>query len=252
MPSVDLNCDMGESFGAYSIGADADVMQYITSANIACGFHGGDPRVMRETVRAASDNGVAIGAHPGLPDLVGFGRRGMDVSVQDAYDMVVYQVGALMGTARANGAVLSHVKAHGALYNMAVAKPQLAEAIARAVRDTDRELVLFGLAGSHLITAGESLGLRTASEVFADRNYMPDGSLVPRSRADALVDSASVAVQRAIQMVQRGTVTAVDGGEVRVRAETICIHGDGAHAGEFARALRTGLEAAGIEVRAFE
>lgn len=248
MPTVDLNCDMGESFGAYRIGADAEVMQYITSANIACGFHGGDPGVMRATVRSALEHHVAIGAHPGLPDLVGFGRRTMDVSPQDAYDMVVYQIGALIATAAALGGRVAHVKPHGALYNMAVAKPPLADAIARAVHDVDEGLVFFGLAGSPMIAAGEKAGLRTASEVFADRNYMPDGSLVPRSRPDAMVHTAEAAVRRAIGMVQRGTARSVDGAEIAVRADTICIHGDGAHAGEFARSLRQGLEAAGVEV----
>jgi UPF0271 protein len=250
MPSVDLNCDMGESFGAYTIGADAAVMRYITSANIACGFHGGDPSVMRETVQLAAKHGVGIGAHPGLPDLAGFGRRAMAVSAQDAYDMVVYQLGALMAVATANGVRVAHLKPHGALYNMAAADAKLADAIARAVRDVDAKLVLFGLAGSHLIAAGEAVGLHCASEVFADRNYMPDGSLVPRSRADAMVEDASVAVDRAIRMVKEGQIATVDGASVSVRADTICIHGDGAHAGEFARALRQGLEAAGIEIHA--
>ena len=248
MPTVDLNCDMGESYGAYSIGADGAVMPYVTSANIACGFHGGDPAVMRKTVQAALEHKVAVGAHPGLPDLVGFGRRTMDISAQEAYDMVVYQVGALMATAAALGTRVAHVKPHGALYNMAAAKPALAESIARAVRDVDDEFVFFGLAGSHMITAGEAMGLRTASEVFADRNYMPDGSLVPRGRPDAMVDSADAALRRAIDMVRRGTVRSVEGTEISLRADTICIHGDGPHAGEFARALRTGLEAAGIAV----
>jgi UPF0271 protein len=250
MPSVDLNCDLGESFGAYTIGADAAVMRYITSANIACGFHGGDPSVMRETVQLAAKHGVGIGAHPGLPDLAGFGRRAMAVSAQDAYDMVVYQLGALMAVATANGVRVAHLKPHGALYNMAAADAKLADAIARAVRDVDAKLVLFGLAGSHLIAAGEAVGLHCASEVFADRNYMPDGSLVPRSRADAMVEDASVAVDRAIRMVKEGQIATVDGASVSVRADTICIHGDGAHAGEFARALRQGLEAAGIEIHA--
>ena len=250
MPTVDLNCDMGESFGAYSIGADADVMAYITSANIACGFHGGDPTVMRETVSLALEHNVAIGAHPGLPDLVGFGRRTMEISAQDAYDIVVYQVGALMATAAALGARVAHVKPHGALYNMAAAKQPLSQAIARAVRDVDARMILFGLAGSYLVSAGEAAGLRTASEVFADRNYMADGSLVPRSRKDAMVESAEAAVARAIHMVQHGGVQSVDGTEIQLRADTICLHGDGEHAADFARRLRDGLQAAHIEVAA--
>ena len=252
MPSIDLNCDMGESFGAYRIGADDDVLPHITSANIACGLHGGDPGVMRRTVVAARAHGVAVGAHPGLPDLAGFGRRAMDVTAEEVYDLVVYQIGALLGVAAAAGAALHHVKAHGALYNMAAAQPALAEAIARAVRDVDRGLILFGLAGSHLVDAGAAAGLTTASEVFADRNYLRDGSLVPRRRADALITDADEAVGRAVRMVREGRVRAVDGADVPLGADTICIHGDGPHAAEFARRLRAALEAAGVAVRALE
>jgi len=245
---VDLNCDMGESFGAYQIGADEAVFPFITSANVACGFHGGDPTVMRLTVNRAKQHGVAVGAHPGFPDLIGFGRRNMDVAPDDAYDMVVYQVGALLGVARAAGVELQHVKAHGALYNMAATKPDLAAAIARAVRDLDRGLVLFGLPGSHLISEGESAGLTTASEAFADRNYMPDGSLVSRKRADAHVHDADEAVARAIRMVREGKVRAVDGTDVVMRADTICLHGDGPHAVEFAQRLRAAFAKAQIDV----
>ncbi len=247
---VDLNCDMGESFGAYRVGDDDAVLPHVTSANVACGFHGGDPSVMRRTVAAARARGVAVGAHPGLPDLAGFGRRAMDVTPEEAYDMVVYQLGALLGVATAAGAALAHVKPHGALYNMAAARPELADAIARAVRDVDRGLVLFGLAGSHLIAAGEGAGLRTASEVFADRNYMPDGTLVSRRRPDALVTDADEAARRTVRMVREGRVTSVDGAEVALRADTVCIHGDAPHAAEFARTLRAALEGEGVEVRA--
>jgi 5-oxoprolinase (ATP-hydrolysing) subunit A len=246
---VDLNCDMGESFGAYRIGADAKILPFVSSANIACGFHGGDPAVMRKTVAAAVMHGVAIGAHPGFQDLAGFGRRNMDVTAQEAYDLVVYQVGALLGFATAEGARLQHVKAHGALYNMAAAQAPLAEAIARAVHDVDSTLVLFALAGSHMVTAGRSLGLRTASEVFADRNYMPDGSLVSRKRPDAMVDDVDEAARRAVRMVKEGRVRSVEGTDVTLRAETICIHGDGTHAVEFAWRLRTSLESEGVIVR---
>ena len=179
---VDLNCDMGESYGAYVIGNDAAVLPHVTSINIACGFHGGDPGVMRRTVHAAVAHGVAIGAHPGLPDLVGFGRRDMAVSAQDAYDMTVYQIGAVQAVATAAGTTLQHVKPHGARYNMAAVSPPLADAIARAVRDVNPRLILLGLSGSALLAAGPSHGIRTASEVFADRNYQADGTLVPRSR----------------------------------------------------------------------
>jgi 5-oxoprolinase (ATP-hydrolysing) subunit A len=247
---VDLNCDMGESFGAYEIGADAAVFPYITSANIACGFHGGDPTVMRRTISSAIRHGVAVGAHPGLPDLIGFGRRNIDVSPDDAYDMVVYQVGALLGAARAAGAPVQHVKAHGALYNMAAVKRDLAAAIARAVRDVDRELVLFGLPGSFLISEGEAAGLTTASEVFADRNYMSDGSLVSRKRSDAHVHDADEAVARTIRMVREGKVRSIDGDDVAIRVDTICLHGDGPHAVEFAQRLRLAFESEHIDVRA--
>lgn len=247
---VDINCDMGESFGAYEIGADREVMPYVTSANIACGFHGGDPAVMRTTIAAARDHGVAIGAHPGLPDLVGFGRRSMQVTAQEVYDMLIYQIGALLGFATAAGVALRHVKPHGALYNMAAAQPALAEAVAQAVRDVHTDLALYGLAGSYLLTAAERAGIRSASEAFADRNYLHDGALVPRSRPDAMVHDADEAVRRVVRMVKEGVVADVDGEDIPIRADTICIHGDGPHAAEIARKLREGLIAAGVDLRA--
>lgn len=247
---VDLNCDMGESFGAYHIGADAEVFPFITSANVACGFHGGDPAVMRTTIERAARAGVAVGAHPGFQDLIGFGRRNIDASPQEVYDLVVYQIGALLGFARAARVELRHVKAHGALYNLAAAKRELAAAIARAVRDVDRGLVLFGLPGSHLLSEARAAGLATAAEGFADRNYLADGSLVPRARPDAHVRDADDAVRRAVRMVRDGLVTPVDGGDIRVEVDTICIHGDGPNAAEFAQRLRAGFESAGIAVRA--
>jgi UPF0271 protein len=250
MASVDLNCDMGESFGPWRMGDDTAVLPHVTSASIACGFHAGDPTTMARTIREAMRNRVAIGAHPGLADLVGFGRRNMDVSHDEVYDMVLYQVAAIGGVARAHGGRLAHVKPHGALYNMAARGADLADAIARAVRDYDAGLVLFGLAGSELLRAAEARGLDTASEVFADRGYMPDGSLVPRSRPDAVVTDAAQAIARAVRMVREGRVTAVDDTDVAVRADTICIHGDGPHAVPFARMLRAALEREGVTVRA--
>lgn len=249
---VDLNCDMGESFGAYRIGADDEVFPFITSANVACGFHGGDPSVMRTTLTRAQELGVAVGAHPGLPDLIGFGRRSVDVTPEEVYDMVVYQVGALLGFARTSRVSLQHVKAHGALYNMAANRADLASAIARAVRDLDRELVLYGLPGSHLISEAESVGLATAGEAFADRNYMNDGLLVSRRRPDAQIHDADDAVRRAIRMVREGKVRSIDGEDIALAVDTICIHGDGPHAAEFARRLRGAFEAAGIAVRAIK
>ncbi len=247
---VDLNCDMGESFGAYQIGADDAVFPYITSANVACGYHGGDPAVMRTTIAHAKERGVAVGAHPGFQDLIGFGRRQMDVTPAEAYDLVVYQIGALMGFANAAKIELQHVKAHGALYNMAVVNRELAGASARATADVDRGLVMFGLPGSHLVTEGEKAGLRVACEAFADRNYMPDGSLVSRKRPDAHVHDANEAMRRAVRMVKEGRVRAVDGNDIPLRADTICLHGDGPHAAEFAQRLRAAFEAEGIAVRA--
>lgn len=250
MKTVDLNCDMGESFGAWKMGRDRDVLPHVTSANIACGFHAGDPMTMASTLEDARREGVAVGAHPGLPDLVGFGRRDMRVAAEEALAMVLYQVGALAGIARSIGTELTHVKPHGALYNMAAADGRLADGIARAVSMFDPALVLVGLAGSELLHAAEAHGLRAASEVFADRNYLPDGSLVPRSRADALITDETEAIARAVRMVTDGRVTAVDGTRIDVRADTICIHGDGPHAVPFARGLRAALEAAGVTVRA--
>lgn len=250
MLRVDLNCDMGESFGAWTMGADAAILPHVTSVNIACGFHAGDPSVMRATANAAAALGLAIGAHPGLPDLIGFGRRTMSVSTADAYEMVVYQVGAMAAVARTAGATLRHVKPHGALYNMAAAQPALADAIARAVRDVDAALILIGLSGSASIDAATQLGVRTAREVFADRNYHADGSLVPRSFPDALVTDVDLAVARALRMVRSGRVVATDGTDIAVVADTICIHGDAPGAAAFAQHIRTALHADGIAVLA--
>ena len=250
MVRVDLNCDMGESFGNFTVGDDAAILPYVSSANVACGFHGGDPSVMRATVCAAAAHRVAIGAHPGLPDLAGFGRREMAVSPQEVYDMVTYQVGALLGVARAAGVGIRHVKPHGALYNMAAARKELADAIALAVRDLDSTLILMGLSGSALIEAGRAQGLLTASEVFADRNYQSNGTLVPRSQPDAIITDVDVAVARAIRMVQLQRVIASDGTDIRVSTDSICIHGDEPHAQLFAQRIRSALTAAGISVLA--
>jgi len=245
---IDLNCDLGESFGAYTIGADEAVMSSISSANVACGYHGGDPAVMRRTVRLACAAGVAVGAHPGFPDLAGFGRREMHMAPQDAEDMILYQIGALAAIARSEGARLRHVKPHGALYNMAVRDRGLADAIARAVVSFDPSLILFALPGSALIRAGEACGLRIAPEGFADRTYEPDGSLTPRSRAGAVIHDPRTVVKRAVRMAVEGTVLATDGSELAMRVDTICTHGDTPGAQELTRALRTGLERAGVAI----
>ncbi|RNB59057.1 LamB/YcsF family protein [Brevibacillus gelatini] len=249
MKVVDLNCDMGESFGAYKLGNDQEILQYISSANIACGFHAGDPSTMRKTVKLALESRVAIGAHPGLPDLVGFGRRNMDISAQDTYDLVVYQIGALQAFVQAEGGVMQHVKPHGALYNMAAVRPALAEAIAEAVYRVNPELVLFGLAGSELTRAGEKIGLRTAHEVFADRTYQADGTLTPRTQPDALIAEEAKSLAQVVRMVTEGKVQSLQGVDVPIRADTICIHGDGAHALAFAQSIRQALNAAGVSIR---
>jgi UPF0271 protein len=247
---VDLNCDMGESFGAYALGNDQEILQYVTSANIACGFHAGDASVMRSTVNLAVEKGVAIGAHPGYRDLEGFGRRFMDLTPEQAYDLIVYQVGALYGFLRAAGTSMQHVKPHGALYNAAAADPVLAEAIAQAIKEVDPELILFGLSGSALIRAGESAGLKVASEAFADRSYQSDGTLTSRSRGDALIEHPDRAISQAIRLVEGGVVRSQQGSDVAVRADTICIHGDGPQAEPFARLIRKRLEESGIQVKA--
>ncbi|HEV7491169.1 MAG TPA: 5-oxoprolinase subunit PxpA [Rhodanobacteraceae bacterium] len=249
MKTIDLNCDMGESFGAWTMGQDDGVLEFVSSANIACGFHAGDPATMRRTVAAAVARGVAIGAHPSLPDLAGFGRREMRVSTDDAYAMTLYQIGALAAMARAVGAHLAHVKPHGALYNMAAKDGVLAGAIAAAVRDFDRGLILVGLAGSELPRAGETVGLAVAHEAFADRRYETDGSLMPRGKTGAVINEIDTAVAQAIAIATRGETEGPDG-TIRIRADTICVHGDRADAALFARRLRQGLEAAGINIAA--
>lgn len=247
--TIDLNCDMGESYGAWTMGNDEAVLDFVTSANVACGFHGGDPSTMRKTVAAARDRNVAVGAHPSLPDLAGFGRRTMQITPQEAYDMVVYQVGALAGVAASQGTRLHHVKPHGALYNMAAKDAALAQAICRAVRDVDASLVLYGLAGSHLVSEAETLGLRAAHEVFADRSYQDDGSLTPRSQPGAMIEEVDASLAQVLRMVQDGVVRSVSGRDVPVRADTLCIHGDQPNARVFAQALRDALSKAGIAVR---
>ncbi|WP_232698748.1 5-oxoprolinase subunit PxpA [Brevibacillus daliensis] len=251
MYRVDLNCDLGESFGAYQIGKDQEILPFVTSANIACGYHAGDPATMRKTVRLALENGVAIGAHPGLPDLNGFGRREMMISSEEAYEMVLYQLGALSAFVKTEGAQLHHVKPHGALYNMAAKNQMLADAIARAVFHFDQSLVLYGLSGSELVKAGEAMGLRTAHEVFADRTYQQDGTLTSRRDPRALITDTEQATLQVIQMIKEGTVISEQGTEVQLRADTICIHGDGVHALQFAKEIRQRLEQAEIFVVPF-
>jgi 5-oxoprolinase (ATP-hydrolysing) subunit A len=247
---TDLNSDLGESFGAYVVGNEEDVLPHISSVNIACGYHAGDHNVMARTVELAVRYGVGIGAHPGYQDLIGFGRRDIETSMEDIYHAVLYQIGALQAFCRAHGVPLQHVKPHGALFNKAAVDTGTAEAVAGAVADTDRSLILYGLAGSELIRAGEKAGLVTAQEVFADRTYQPDGTLTPRSEPNAIITNTSTAVKRAVRMVKEGKVTAEDGQELAIQADTVCIHGDGDSAAEFARELRRALAEAGVEVMA--
>lgn len=250
MITIDLNCDLGESFGHYKLGENTAILQYITSANIACGFHAGDPSVMRETVARCIEHQVSIGAHPGLPDLVGFGRREMAISPTEAYDLTVYQIGALQAVATSQGSTIRHVKAHGALYNMAAKNPALAEAIAKAVYDVSPNLILFGLAGSELITAGQKFGLPVANEVFADRTYTNEGTLTPRSNTNALITSDEAALMQVLQMIKTQTVTATTGETVSLQTDTICLHGDGEKAVVFAKMIYEALKAEGIRIQA--
>jgi 5-oxoprolinase (ATP-hydrolysing) subunit A len=243
---IDLNCDMGESYGAWRMGQDAGVMPWITSANIACGFHAGDFSTMQQTVLLAKQHGVAIGAHVSLPDLQGFGRRELRVTPDEAYAMTLYQIGALTAFTHAAGTRVAHVKPHGALYNTAAKDSALAGAIARAVRDFDEELILVGLAGSALPAAGAAIGLRVAHEAFADRRYEADGSLTPRREPDAVIHDIDAAVAQAVQIATKGSVGTRDRQTIAVRADTICVHGDRDDAAVFARRLREALGGAGM------
>lgn len=248
MFKVDLNCDLGESFGAYKLGNDELILDYVTSANIACGFHAGDPSVMKKTVELALKKNVSIGAHPGLQDLAGFGRRNIAISPEEAFDIVVYQIGALNGFTTALGGKLRHVKPHGALYNMAAKDEKLATAIAQAVYAINPELVLYGLSGSELIKAGKAIGLTTANEVFSDRTYQLDGSLTSRSLENALITDDQIAVNQVMTMIKEKTVFTEQKQNIAILAETICIHGDGVHALEFAKFINSTLKANNIEI----
>jgi 5-oxoprolinase (ATP-hydrolysing) subunit A len=249
LKTIDLNCDMGESYGAWKMGEDAAVMPYITSANIACGFHGGDPATIRKTVALALERGVAIGAHPSLPDLQGFGRRVMQIKPQEMYDLVVYQAGAVEAFARAAGAKLHHVKCHGALYNMAATDAALSEAMVRAVKDLGGTM-LYALSGSKTHETAKSAGIRVAGEVFADRGYADDGTLAPRELPGGLIEDPAQAVKQALAMIEQGYVTSLGGKRVPVAADTLCLHGDQPGAVAFAKALRKTFAEKGISVAA--
>ena len=246
---MDLNADLGESFGAWTLGDDARLVEHLTSANLACGFHAGDFRVMEATVGLCRDAGVAVGAQPGYPDLLGFGRRPLPFEPDEVESLVRYQIGALEAFCRAAGVEMQHVKPHGALYNQAAADPTLAGAIARAVARFSRELALFGLASSEpMAAAAADAGLRFVPEAFADRRYLPDGSLQPRSRAGAVIEDAAAAAAQALMIATDGAVVAVDGSRVALRAESICCHGDTPGAVEIAASVRSALAASGVRV----
>jgi UPF0271 protein len=248
--TVDLNADVGESTGSLRYGDDEGVMPHVTSANIACGFHAGDPGVMRATVALARAYGVAVGAHPGLRDLDGFGRREIPITPAEVEDIVAYQVGALAGVAATQGVRLVHVKPHGALYNMAARQRPLADAVVRAMRAVDPALVLFGLANSELVRAARDAGVAVASEAFADRGYLASGELAPRGEPGGVVSDVDAVLARAAAMVVDQSVVAVDGARVPLTVDTLCVHGDTPGAAELARRLRAALHAAGIIVRA--
>ncbi len=250
--TIDLNCDMGEGYGTYTIGNDEAIMPFISSANIACGFHAGDPSVIMHTIRLAKKHHVAIGAHPGYPDLAGFGRRTMHMSPDELYASMLYQVGALKSMAEALGTTLHHVKPHGALYNDAAKNEDIASAMINAVKDIDNSLLFVGLAQSVMLHAAEKAGLRTLHEFFADRSYNDDGSLVSRQLPGAVIHDTETVLHRVIGMIRTNTVQTMSGKTIPITAHTICIHGDNPHAPEFARMLHERLTAENIRIHAPE
>lgn len=248
MFKVDMNCDLGESFGAYKIGLDEDVIPFITSANVACGYHASDPVVMDKTVKLCKKNGAGIGAHPGFPDLLGFGRRNMNVSPAEAKAYVQYQIGALYAFCKANQVSMQHVKPHGALYNMAGKDYALAKAICEGIYEIDPELIMLGLSGSEMIKAAKDTGLKIAKEVFADRAYEEDGSLVARTKPGSMIHDEDLAVKRVIRMIKEGKVEAITGKDIDISVDSICVHGDGEKALAFVQKIRSALEAEGITI----
>ena len=249
MYCVDLNSDLGESFGAYTIGCDEEVLPLVTSANVACGFHASDPVVMRKTVEMAARAGIQIGAHPGYPDLMGFGRRNMSVSPDEAKAYTMYQLGALHAFCTAAGMTMQHVKPHGALYNMAGKDYALAKGICEAIREFDPDLIVLALSGGELLRCAQDMGLRAASEVFADRAYEEDGSLVNRRKEGAMITDEDLAIERVIRMIKEQKVTALSSKDISLKADSICVHGDGPKALAFVRKIREALKAENIELR---
>jgi UPF0271 protein len=238
---MDINSDMGEGFGVWEMGNDAHLLDYITSTNIACGWHAGDPSRMKKLVRLAAEKNVCIGAHPGLPDLEGFGRREMAISENDAYNYVLYQAGALQAFAHAVGSTLHHVKPHGALYNQAAKDIKIARGIASAVRDLGSKVILYGLVGSCLVDAANELNVPVWQEVFADRRYTKEGFLVPRNQTGALIEDESLALDQVMKMAKQGEIISIDGSTIKIQADTLCIHGDNPHALQFAKKIQAAL-----------
>lgn len=245
---VDLNSDLGESFGAYKIGMDDEVIKLVSSANVACGFHASDPMVMQKTVKMAGEAGIGIGAHPGYYDLMGFGRRNMVISPKEAYAYVTYQLGALYAFCKQNDVKLQHVKPHGALYNMAGKDYELSRGICQAIYDFDPKLILLGLSGSQMINAGRDIGLKCANEFFADRAYEDDGSLRARSKEGSMITDENEAIERVVKVLKTGCVTTYSGKELELKIDSICVHGDNAHALDFVKIIRERLSAEGIEI----
>lgn len=248
MYQVDLNSDLGESFGRYTLGCDDQIIPLITSANVACGYHAADPVVMETTISRAKAAGIQVGAHPGFPDLMGFGRRNMAVSNEEARAYTLYQLGALDAFCRVKGMKLQHVKPHGAMYNMAAKDYALSRAICQAVKEYDPELMILGLSGSETVRAAKDLGLKVAEEVFADRAYEEDGSLVNRRKEGAMITDEELAISRVIRMVKEHKVTSITGKDITIQADSICVHGDGAKSLAFVDRIRKALQAEGIRV----
>lgn len=252
MYQIDLNCDLGESFGNYKIGMDEKVIPMITSANVACGYHASDPVVMNKTIVMAKEYGIEVGAHPGFPDLMGFGRRNMNVSPSEAKAYTLYQLGALDAFCRVHGRKMQHVKPHGAMYNMAAKNYSLAKAICEAIYEFDKDLIVMGLSGGELARAGKDTGLRTALEVFADRAYEEDGTLVDRRKDGAVITDEEVAIARVVRMIKEQKVTAITGKDITIKADSVCVHGDGVKALEFVKKIREKLTEEGIALKSLK
>ena len=246
---VDLNSDLGESFGNYTLGMDEEILKYVSSANVACGWHAGDPMVMEKTIALAKEYGTAVGAHPGFPDLMGFGRRNMAVTPEEAKAYIKYQLGALWAFTESYGLKIQHVKPHGAIYNMAAVDEKLAIAMCEAVYEVDKDIIFMGLAGSKMITAAEKVGLQAASEVFADRAYNDDGTLVSRKLPGSMIKDKDLAIKRVVRMIKEGKVETINGNDIDIKADSVCVHGDNPKALEFVKNIRETLISEGITIK---